>query len=56
MINIVNRTSQESDVTSMDSRGMRIWSPEHILGEFQKLWDLGVRTVRISDEMLPLGE
>jgi len=55
MINIVNRTSYESDATAADSRGMRFWSPELMLGEFQKLWDMGVRTLRISDEMFFLN-
>lgn len=55
MINIVNRTSHSQDVTSADSRGMRFWSPELMLAEFQKLWDMGVRTVRISDEMFFLN-
>ena len=55
MINIVNRTSYETDSTAADSRGMRFWSPGLILGEFEKLWDMGVRTLRISDEMFFLN-
>ena len=30
---------------------MRFWSPEFIIGEFDKLIDLGVETIRIADEM-----
>jgi radical SAM superfamily enzyme YgiQ (UPF0313 family) len=55
MINIVNRTSYANDATAADSRGMRFWSPEWVLREFEKLWDMGVRTVRISDEMFFLN-
>jgi anaerobic magnesium-protoporphyrin IX monomethyl ester cyclase len=55
MINIINRTSYETDSTAADSRGMRFWSPELMLGEFEKLWAMGVRTLRISDEMFFLN-
>ncbi len=55
MINIVNRTSYDSQSTASDSRGMRFWSPELMLREFEKLWDMGVRTLRISDEMFFLN-
>ena len=34
---------------------MRFWSPELILKEFENLWDFGVRTLRISDEMFFLN-
>ena len=55
MINVVNRTSQDIDAVSSDSRGMRFWSPELMLKQFEFLWDSGVRTVRISDEMFFLN-
>ena len=38
-----------------NSRGMRFWSPGFIAKEIQKLADLGVRTLRISDEMFFLN-
>ena len=34
---------------------MRFWSPTLILKEFEKLWEFGVRTLRISDEMFFLN-
>jgi anaerobic magnesium-protoporphyrin IX monomethyl ester cyclase len=34
---------------------MRFWSPQFILGEFDKLAEMGVETVRISDEMFFLN-
>jgi radical SAM superfamily enzyme YgiQ (UPF0313 family) len=35
---------------------MRFWSPEFIFKEFQKLYDLGVRTIKITDEMFLLNK
>ena len=56
MINILNRTSQAIEVSSQDSRGMRFWSPRLILNELELLWNNGVRTVRIADEMFFLNK
>ena len=56
MINIVNRTSFETSTTSAHSKGMRFWSPDFILKEFETLYDFGVRTLRISDEMFFLNK
>jgi len=56
MINIVNRISYEEKISASNSRGMRFWSPELILKEFEKLWEIGVRTLRISDEMFFLNK
>jgi radical SAM superfamily enzyme YgiQ (UPF0313 family) len=55
MINIVNRNDSGDDVHAAHSRGMRFWSPAFIAKEIQKLADLGVRTLRISDEMFFLN-
>lgn len=55
MINIVNRTSYDAQSTAADSRGMRFWSPALMLDEFEKLWNMGVRTLRLSDEMFFLN-
>lgn len=56
MINIVNRTDNGDGVVSSNSPVMRFWSPEFILGEFEKLTKLGVETLRISDEMFFLNK
>jgi anaerobic magnesium-protoporphyrin IX monomethyl ester cyclase len=56
MINIVNRSDNGDDVHAAHSRGMRFWSPGWTLREIQKLADLGVRTLRISDEMFFLNK
>jgi len=55
MINIVNRVDNSDEVNAASSRGMRFWSPEWVGREFQKLADLGVHTLRISDEMFFLN-
>lgn len=55
MINIVNRTSNAVDTSAADSRIMRFWSTELIIRELVKLQNLGVSTVRISDEMFFLN-
>ena len=55
MINVVNRTSQAEDTVSSDSKGMRFWSTSLILKQFEHLWESGVRTVRLSDEMFVLN-
>lgn len=55
MINIVNRVDNGEGVSAADSRGMRFWSPEWVAREMRKLADMGVRTLRISDEMFFLN-
>ncbi len=55
MINIVNRTDSAEHVDASHSRGMRFWSPEWVGRELEKVAVLGVRTLRISDEMFFLN-
>jgi len=55
MINIVNRVDNGDSVSAADSKGMRFWSPTWVGKEMRKLADLGVRTLRISDEMFFLN-
>ena len=56
MINIVNRVDNDLSVASSHSPNMRFWSPEFMIGEFEKLANLGVEHVRISDEMFFLNQ
>ena len=56
MINIVNREDNGDSINSSDSRKMRYWSPDFITKEFETLADLGVETLRISDEMFFLDK
>jgi radical SAM superfamily enzyme YgiQ (UPF0313 family) len=55
MINIVNRVDNRDGVNAADSKGMRFWSPSWVEREMKKLANLGVRTLRISDEMFFLN-
>ena len=55
MINIVNRVSNDDDVSAADFKGMRFWSPQWVSREMEKLAKLGVNTLRISDEMFFLN-
>lgn len=55
MINIVNRVDNRDGINAGDSKGMRFWSPEWVGREMRKLADLGVKTLRISDEMFFLN-
>ena len=56
MINIINRVNNGEDIVSADSKGMRYWSPQFMLKEFEKLHSYGVETIRISDEMFFLDK
>jgi radical SAM superfamily enzyme YgiQ (UPF0313 family) len=56
MINIVNRVNNDEGVASAHSPNMRFWSPQFILREFEKLAEMGVETLRISDEMFFLNK
>ena len=55
MINILNRVDNSDGINAVDSKGMRFWSPAWVGREMQKLVELGVKTLRISDEMFFLN-
>lgn len=55
MINIINRDDVEEIGVAGSYSKMRFWSPEFIIKEFDKLAELGVRTIRIVDEMFLLN-
>jgi len=56
MINILNRDDMDPIGDSANYAKMRFWSPDFIIKEFDKLVDMGVRTLRISDEMFLLNK
>jgi len=56
MINVVNRDDNEEVGVAGNYSGMRYWSPEFIIKEFDKLYSLGVRTIKITDEMFFLNK
>lgn len=55
MINIINRVDNGDEINASHSRGMRYWSPAWVKKEMEKLANLGVKTLRISDEMFFLN-
>ncbi|HJO77207.1 MAG TPA: radical SAM protein [Pelagibacteraceae bacterium] len=55
MINLINRNDLEEIGVSSNYSGMRFWSPEFIINEFDKLINYGVSTIRIVDEMFLLN-
>jgi len=56
MINILNRDDEEEIGDAADYAKMRFWSPDFIIKEFDKLVQMGVKTLRISDEMFLLNK
>ncbi|MHB8908655.1 MAG: B12-binding domain-containing radical SAM protein [Syntrophales bacterium] len=56
MINIINRVDNADEIASAHSSHIRYWTPEFILREFDKLVEMGVQTIRISDEMFFLNK
>jgi radical SAM superfamily enzyme YgiQ (UPF0313 family) len=55
MINILNRNDEEEIGVAGHYSLMRFWSPEFIIKEFDKLVELGVYTIKITDEMFLLN-
>jgi len=55
MINILNRDDNDPIGVASNYASMRFWSPEFMIKEFDKLYGMGVRTLRISDEMFLLN-
>tara|TARA_Y100000296_G_scaffold47492_1_gene54436 strand:- start:4590 stop:6122 length:1533 start_codon:yes stop_codon:yes gene_type:complete len=56
MINILNRNDNDPVGDAANYSKMRFWSPEFIIQEFDKLIEMGVKTLRISDEMFLLNK
>jgi len=55
MINILNRDNEDEIGVAGNHSLMRYWSPEFIIKEFDKLVELGVYTIKITDEMFLLN-
>jgi anaerobic magnesium-protoporphyrin IX monomethyl ester cyclase len=55
MINILNRNDEDEIGVAGNYSSMRYWSPEFIIKEFDKLVELGVYTIKITDEMFLLN-
>ena len=54
MINIINRDDNEEVGVASDYKGMRFWSTDFNLSQIDKLVEMGVKTIRIVDEMFLL--
>ena len=55
MINIINRDDNNEIGVASNYSKMRFWSTDFIIKEFDKLIEMGVRTIRIVDEMFLLN-
>jgi len=55
MINIINRNDEDEIGVAGNYSSMRYWSPEFIIKEFDKLVELGVYTIKITDELFLLN-
>ena len=55
MINIINRNDNDPIGVAGNYSGMRFWSTDFIIKEFDKLVSMGVSTIRIVDEMFLLN-
>jgi radical SAM superfamily enzyme YgiQ (UPF0313 family) len=54
MINIINRNDTAEIGVASNYSNMRFWSPDFVLNQFDQLNSMGVRTIRIVDEMFLL--
>ncbi len=55
MINIINRNDNDEIGVASNYSKMRFWSTNFIIKEFDKLISMGVKTIRIVDEMFLLN-
>ena len=55
MINIINRTKQGKKIASADSNVFRYWDPEFMIQQFDYLANVGVKNVKIADELFVLN-
>jgi radical SAM superfamily enzyme YgiQ (UPF0313 family) len=55
MINIINRTNNNENIASDDSNIFRYWDPEFIIQQFDQIAKMGVKNVKIADELFVLN-
>ena len=56
MINLINKDDESHHSISSDYNKMRHWSPDFIHKQFKSLIKLGIKTIRITDEMFLLNK
>jgi radical SAM superfamily enzyme YgiQ (UPF0313 family) len=54
MINIINRNDSEEVGVASRYKGMRFWSTDFVVEQFDVLNKLGVKTIKVTDEMFLL--
>ena len=55
MINIINRTDNSPGIAAADSNVFRWWNPEFIIKQFDHIARMGVKNVKIADELFVLN-
>jgi anaerobic magnesium-protoporphyrin IX monomethyl ester cyclase len=55
MINIINRTDPSPGISAADSNLWRWWKPEFIIKQFDQMAQLGIKNVKIADELFVLN-
>ena len=55
MINIINRVKQGPDIASADSNVFRFWEPEFMIKQFDQIAAMGVKNIKIADELFVLN-
>jgi anaerobic magnesium-protoporphyrin IX monomethyl ester cyclase len=56
MINLINKDDTKDTSISSDYNGMRHWSVDYVECQLKKLISMGVKTIRITDEMFLLNK
>jgi len=56
MINLINKNDEAPESVSSNYSGMRHWSVDFVERELTKLVEMGVKTIRITDEMFLLNK
>lgn len=55
MINIINRKNSASNISSANSNVFRWWDPSFIINQFDQIAKMGVKNVKIADELFVLN-
>ena len=55
MINIINRTDPSAGIASADSNVFRYWDPDFIINQFDQIAEMGIKNVKIADELFVLN-
>jgi anaerobic magnesium-protoporphyrin IX monomethyl ester cyclase len=55
MINIINRINPAPHIASADSNVFRFWEPEFMIRQFDEIAAMGVKNVKIADELFVLN-